>query len=294
VCAPHTDKIMNNQLITPSANQNKIRLRRQLETFTDDHIDRIIIDPASVLSAEISPTRRRYMSAMFGRYVRQCIINVKSLSGVGNGDAVRAIIHRLESLSVSFAPQQNSGSKIGKWISDESLARQHGMIDRSADRGLRDSIIIHLLGRCGLRREEASSLEYSDIVAAGGRYRLNIKGKGRKNRNVPISSAAVREINLMKNQHGGTRVLKKIDRYGNVHDGMSGHSINAIVSRLIYDDANNPLSAHDLRRTAARVLYDKDVDILAISKWLGHASTATTEKYLGLQTAVIDNLEIFQ
>ena len=78
-------------------------------------------------------------------------------------------------------------------------------------------------------------------------------------------------------------IARSVTKGGELGESISGQAILDIVDTYGEELGKEKLRPHDLRRTYARIGYDAGIDIGQISKLLGHASIATTQRYLGLQ-----------
>jgi site-specific recombinase XerD len=154
---------------------------------------------------------------------------------------------------------------------------------------VRDWAMVSVMLFAGLRVEEASLLDASDIIIKerSGSARVR-NGKGDKERVVPLNQAARRALALWINQRptDGMALLtgKNTDRLGT-------RRIEGIISTL-GDECRIPgLSPHWLRYTYAKRLEAQGVAIASICDLLGHESIETTRRYLrssmdDLQSAV--------
>ena len=113
---------------------------------------------------------------------------------------------------------------------------------------------------------------------------LAVKGKGKKNRVVPICDDLADAIDTWGQRVGHTgQILRSLGI-----NRESGESICAVGLfmrvRRYGDSIDKPdLAAHDLRRTYAQLGHEAGVPIPQISQLLGHASVQTTMTYLNLE-----------
>jgi integrase len=114
---------------------------------------------------------------------------------------------------------------------------------------------------------------------------LAIQGKGDKARTVPISDRLAADIDKWGGYVGHTgRVLRGLGRLREPTDSLSAVGLFKIVARYGAAIGVPELAPHDLRRTFAQIGYQNGVPITQVSTLLGHASVATTQRYLDLQT----------
>lgn len=147
--------------------------------------------------------------------------------------------------------------------------------------GLRDIAIFTTLYGCGLRISEALSLNLGDI---GNNDFLKIRGKGNKERLVPLLPVVKEKINAYLEacpydiKNGEALFL-----------GARGERISPrIVQRTLekiraYLGLPDNLTPHALRHSFATHLLANGTDLRSIQELLGHASLATTQRYTEVQ-----------
>lgn len=147
--------------------------------------------------------------------------------------------------------------------------------------GLRDIAIFTTLYGCGLRISEALSLNLGDI---GNNDFLKIRGKGNKERLVPLLPVVKEKINAYLKacpydiKNGEALFL-----------GARGERISPrIVQRTLekiraYLGLPDNLTPHALRHSFATHLLANGTDLRSIQELLGHASLATTQRYTEVQ-----------
>lgn len=155
-------------------------------------------------------------------------------------------------------------------------------IDLSKAEGQRNRAIIETLYSCGLRVSELCGLRLSQVFAREGFIR--VEGKGGKQRLVPISPRALREIELwLADRNGGWRIKPGFEDY--LFLARWGNAIGRImVFRMIKDLAEaagirKVISPHTFRHSFATHLLEGGANLRAIQAMLGHESVATTEIY---------------
>ncbi|BCA55428.1 Tyrosine recombinase XerC [Nitrospira sp. KM1] len=144
--------------------------------------------------------------------------------------------------------------------------------------GLRDRAILETLYSTGARVSELVSLNTDDLASTG---LVRLKGKGRRERIVPIGQVAVEAIRAYRES------LPRASPPGH-HDPMfmnhrGGRLTSRSVARMVarYSDrlTGGSASPHTLRHSFATHLLDEGADLRAIQEMLGHASLGTTQKY---------------
>jgi integrase len=158
---------------------------------------------------------------------------------------------------------------------------------------MRDRLAVGLMMAAGLRREEAASLLFADMLKQNERYVLNVKGKGAKDRVVPINTRlaeAIVDWQFLVGAEG--LILRSLGRNKEPGESISTTGLYNIVKKRGAMIGKPELQPHDLRRTFAELGRRAGVPISQISKLLGHASIETTQEYLNidldLETTISD------
>lgn len=147
--------------------------------------------------------------------------------------------------------------------------------------GVRDGAIIALLAAGGLRRQELVTLELDDYNPESGQ--LLVKGKRQKDRYIYLDNGAFDAmadwIHVRGDQPGA--LFLAINKSGAIRQGqgMVSQSIYDMLKKRAESAKIKNFSPHDLRRTLAGDLLDEGVDIVTVSKILGHSSVTTTGRY---------------
>lgn len=172
--------------------------------------------------------------------------------------------------------------KLPVFLSVEEIDLLFKQIDRSKAGGERNLSMLETLYSCGLRVSELTDLKISELHLAEDF--IKVKGKGNKERLVPIGKRAKK---LMKNyieQIRSHSVIKK----GNediVYLNNKGSKISRVMVFLIIkslaDKAGikKSLSPHTFRHSFASHLVEGGADLRAVQEMLGHSSILTTEIY---------------
>jgi len=146
-------------------------------------------------------------------------------------------------------------------------------------RGMRDRAILETLYATGIRASELSNLTPYDVDTEERTLRV-VLGKGRKDRNVPLTRAAAQAIEtyLVKGraQLGRSRFLFLQDRGGR----MDRSTLARIVGFWAKEArVKKHVTPHVFRHSVATHLLRGRADIRHIQALLGHASLKTTERY---------------
>lgn len=163
----------------------------------------------------------------------------------------------------------------------EQVARESDPGTTAAYRALRRHALIELLYASGLRVSELIALPAGAVQA--GRPFVAVRGKGGKERLVPVTAKAVAAVT------GYLQAARALGRYGSPwlfpSHGRSGHltrqQFAAMLKELAVETGLPParLSAHVLRHAFASHLLAHGADLRALQKMLGHSDIATTQIY---------------
>ena len=150
---------------------------------------------------------------------------------------------------------------------------------------LRDRALLETLYSTGARVGEAVGLNLGDLNEAEGL--VHLRGKGRKERIVPIGPLAVRAIQTYRAslKPGSAKPLLSAPLFLNHRGGrLTSRSVARVVTRYSSRLAGGAVSPHALRHSYATHLLDEGADLRSIQEMLGHASLSTTQKYTHLAT----------
>lgn len=145
----------------------------------------------------------------------------------------------------------------------------------------RDRAVLELFYSSGLRVAEVAGLTVDDVNTREGM--VKVRGKGKKERLVPMGSKAVEAIKAYLEEK---LLLKRKDpamflsRNGRPLTDRSIRRIVVKYARLI--GISGPVGPHTLRHSFASHLLQGGADLRVIQELLGHASLSTTQKYTHL------------
>ena len=148
---------------------------------------------------------------------------------------------------------------------------------------LRDRALLETLYSTGARVSEAVGINIGDLDEAEGLVRL--RGKGRKERVIPIGDVATRAIHAYRQSLESESLERRLPAplFLNHRGGrLTTRSVARIVARYSSRLAGGAVSPHALRHSYATHLLDEGADLRSIQEMLGHASLSTTQKYTHL------------
>ena len=173
------------------------------------------------------------------------------------------------------------------WLTRPETGRLFDWVEARAFEGgflaARDHAILELFYSTGMRLSELQGLNRRDVDLVGAQAR--VRGKGRKERIVPVGRAAVAALRRYERER--TTALR--DERARGADPLfvserarrlSARQIQNIVRRALTAAAEDTgLSTHSLRHSFATHLLDAGADLMAVKELLGHASLSTTRIY---------------
>lgn len=173
------------------------------------------------------------------------------------------------------------GFKIPEVLTVEEIDTIISAINLSKNEGQRNRAMLETLYSCGLRVSELTNLKLSDLYFDEGF--IKVEGKGSKQRLVPISPRAIKEIQLYFIDRNRGKIKKEYEDF--VFLARWGKNISRImVFHLIKELAQisgitKNISPHTFRHSFATHLLEGGANLRAIQCMLGHESIATTEIY---------------
>ncbi len=179
--------------------------------------------------------------------------------------------------------------RIGKHLPDiltvEEIDRIIGSIDMEKEEGQRNRAILEVLYSCGLRVSELCHLGLSDLYLPEGFIR--IKGKGRKERLVPISQTAICELEEWFKKRGQIDIKPGHEDYVFISlrrkTALSRITVFDLIKKQAFAaNIKKNISPHTFRHSFATHLLEGGANLRAIQEMLGHESITTTEIYMHL------------
>src|SRR4028118_669858 len=144
----------------------------------------------------------------------------------------------------------------------------------------RNKLILKTFYYAGLRVSELCGLNWEDLTPNGESGQLLIYGKGGKTRVVLLPASLYRDILNSRSSGGNSEPIfrsRKITNGGRLHRVSATHLVKEAAKRA---GISEKTSAHWLRHCHASHALNRGAPIHLLSQTLGHASVATTSKYL--------------
>ncbi len=174
------------------------------------------------------------------------------------------------------------GRKLPQILSVEEIDAIINSIDTRKSEGQRNKAILETLYSCGLRVTELIELKISNLFFENGNIR--IIGKNNRERTVPISTKAIKEINLYLSEYRRTLKIGKADEdilfLNRRGKKLSRVMIFTIIKNITKKAGiHKSISPHTFRHSFATHLLKGGANLRDIQEMLGHTSIITTEIY---------------
>ncbi len=182
------------------------------------------------------------------------------------------------------------GRKLPEVLTVEEIDSMIDSIDLDDPLGRRNRAIIETMYGCGLRVSELVDLQLSQLFLEEG-Y-ITVRGKGEKERVVPVSPLASRLVTEYVATDRGDVEPKPGDENTVFLNRRGKRLTRQMVFIIIRDLAalagiRKTISPHTLRHSFATHLLEGGANLRAIQQMLGHESIATTEIYLHLDRTAL-------
>ena len=178
------------------------------------------------------------------------------------------------------------GEHLPEVLSTEEVDMLEKAIDLSKWEGHRNKAIIEVLFSCGLRVSELVNLKLSNLYF--DEEFLRVEGKGRKERLVPISPRAIKELGFWFDDRCRMDIKPGEEDYVflNRRGAHLTRTMILIMIKRLAEEAgiHKTISPHTLRHSFATALLEGGADLRAIQAMLGHESIGTTEIYTHIDT----------
>ncbi len=177
--------------------------------------------------------------------------------------------------------------KLPHFLSTDEVEKLLNAPQGSSFQSVRDRAILETLYSTGLRVSELTALNVTDLDFTA--EVIKARGKGRRERVVPIGSFALQAIkNYVEARSQVPRINEEdpdalfLNRFG---DRLSSRSIRKILDKYIkVTGLNERTSPHTLRHSFATHLLDRGANLRMVQELLGHKHLSTTQIYTHVTT----------
>lgn len=264
----------------------KAKYKREITNLIKAGINPLDLDRLTAYADGLKSSRKSFLKSALRLITIGFEQDMKGRATPENIAQVQAGVYRLEAMRGAVKVKAHKGIKAHIWLSQKQVTEITKLCKDDLE-GRRDWIVLGLLLGAGLRREELATLTFDALKqqpTKGGKMRdvLQVKGKGAKDRVIPIKPILAKHLRAWRETVKGGLVARSLGMGKKLGGSMSAVAIFQIVRKYGGMIGLPELAPHDLRRTFAQLGYEAGVPITQISVLLGHSSVATTQKYLNL------------
>ncbi len=209
--------------------------------------------------------------------------------------ALRRNLVKHNPMTLIRTPRQ--AKRLPRAITVEQIERLLSAPDDNDVLGARDRAMLETLYSTGIRVSELVDLNLDDLDEPG--EALRVRGKGKKERLVPLGSHALIAIRrYLQVLRADTRLGEAVNNgqhaiplFVNKHAGrLSSRSVRRKLDKYLREVGLDPsISPHTLRHSFATHLLDNGADLRSVQELLGHQSLSTTQTYTHLTTQRLRN-----
>lgn len=194
------------------------------------------------------------------------------------------LAHSKQYVQVLAIPAKKARQRPATYLEAEDVRLLINMPNQRTFDGWRDYTLLLFLYNCGARVSEAAGLRWDDLQLSAPRQ-VRLRGKGKKDRLLPLwteSANALHRLRGMSGTAGGQYVFLNRQGQPMTRDGiayvLSKHAAAAARANPVLQ--HKRITPHVLRHSCAVALLQSGTDITVIRDYLGHASVATTGRYI--------------
>ena len=183
-------------------------------------------------------------------------------------------------------PVKKSHTEVTHHLARQELDALIDAPDERTRRGRRDRTLLLFLGRTGAHVSEALGVDACDLRLDRVRPQVLLRGKGRKERIVPLPDDLVKALKALMSERDLEAHEERARFVGTHGERLTRFGATHIVRRAVASATmsrpelvRKSVSPHVLRHTLAMTLLQSGVDLLTIQAWLGHSQVATTHRY---------------
>lgn len=225
----------------------------------------------------------------FIRWIGELGLNARTqsriISGIKSFYKYLLIEDRISSDPTALLEAPRIGRKLPEVLTVEEIDKLFSYIDLSKPEGHRNRAMLEVLYSCGLRVSELVNLKLTNLYRKDGF--LRVIGKGDKERLIPISERALKEIDhYLPDRHSLPTIVKEFEDI--LFLNRRGKQLTRVMVFTIIKNLaeragiSKNVSPHTFRHSFATHLIEGGADLRAVQEMLGHESIVTTEIYTHL------------
>ena len=263
-----------------------------IEAYLDD-LNKLLAYLQSIGSTatpqEVTPAMLSDFLVYEGRQGMQARSQARMLSGIRAFYRYLLMDNLIDADPTRLVDYPKIGRKLPDVLTVEEIDTLLGAIDLSQPEGQRNRTMLETMYSCGLRVSELVGVHLSDLFLKDGF--IKVKGKGGKERLIPISNKAIHEIDLYLPDRAKLDIARGhedflfLNRRGKALSRVMVFTIIKNLAAAI--DLQKTISPHTFRHSFATHLVEGGADLRAVQEMLGHESILTTEIYTHLDRSFL-------
>lgn len=230
-----------------------------------------------------------YLEAQRGNAIRSRNTRLAAIRSFARFLALRDPESLAITTRVLAIPNKRMDKKLIGYLTREEVEALLAAPDRSCWGGRRDYALLLTLYNSGARVSEVTTLQREQVCFGQPTY-LQLKGKGRKERTVPLWPQTSQVLQAWFDELGDRGKLIAFPSARGQQ--LSREGVDYILQKAIRKATSacaslsmKRITPHVMRHTTALHLLQSGVDIAVIALWLGHESIETTNVYLEIDLA---------
>ena len=194
------------------------------------------------------------------------------------------LAHSQQYIRVLAVPAKKARHRPATYLETNDARLIINMPDKRASDGWRDYTLLLFLYNCGARVSEAAGLQWDDLQLTAPRQ-VRLRGKGKKERVLPLWPETANALHRLRGMSRGTdQQCVFVNRQGQplTRDGFA-YVLAKHAAAAAHDNPallRKHITPHVLRHSCAVALLQSGTDVTVIRDYLGHASIATTGRYI--------------
>jgi integrase/recombinase XerC len=282
----YVEYLMDDLQLTMDTDRERAALERRAQTPAAAPTDKTLTDVICTASADLIRgflahlTEQQYSAATMARKIAtlRSFYKWADRRGIATGNPMTMI----------RTPRQ--GKRLPKAITIDQVEKLLSAPSDSDVLGRRDRAMLETLYSTGMRVSELVGLNHDDLEMTN--ETLQVRGKGKKERVVPLGSHALAAINryldMLKTDAEFAPVWNDarpnkplfLNKHGK---RLSSRSVRRKLDKYLKQVGLDPtISPHTLRHSFATHLLDNGADLRSVQELLGHQSLSTTQVYTHL------------
>ncbi len=260
---------------------------RLLLEYTTDKLDKVFTDiKVEDLDADLVAAFLLHLEEERNNSIQTRNIRLAAIKGVFDYIGRREPELMVTCQRVLAIPAKRTRKRMVDYLEPSETAALLAAPDLSTWIGRRDRCLLVVALQTGLRVSELVGLDLGDVSLVKPRdASLDARGKGRKERTVPLREDSVKVLTAWLQERGKARdealfVTNRWSRFSRDGIGRIVRKYVAIAALSCPSLREKRVSPHTLRHTAAMDLLRSGVSCTVIALWLGHESIETTQIYL--------------